>query len=258
MIAMQTDSFGQETRVCALDGIRVSETLMPAGLRLREHAHEAGQICFVLEGSYRERLAAGDRVLRAGMLHVRAPGEMHADDFNGDEDVVALLISVDRRRWLPLSEGGPRRMLSDLAGDLHDELARSDDASRTAIEGLSLLAMARLARQVRFGEPAWLSDAESFIERRHFESLTLARVARAIGIPRTTLAVAFRRYRATSVGQAIRRARVHAAGELLARTGIPLAEIAVRTGFHDQPHFTRVFQEVTGETPAIYRAKLSK
>jgi AraC family transcriptional regulator len=255
---MQTDSFGRETRVCALDGIRVSETLMPAGLRLSEHAHEAGQICFVLEGSYRERLAAGDRVLRAGMLHVRAPGEIHADDFCGDEDVVALLISIDRRRWLPVSHAGPRLMLRNLAGDLHDELTRSDNASRAAIEGLSLLAMAQLARPLPSGEPAWLRDAESFIERRHCESLTLARVARAIGIPRTTLSVAFRRYRATSVGHAIRRARVHAASALLARTAIPLAEIALRTGFHDQSHFTRVFHEVKGETPAIYRARLSK
>ncbi len=69
---------------------------MPAGLRLAEHAHDSGQICFVLEGEYREN----EQVLRAGMMHVRAPGELHANAFAPDDDALTLLISIDPKRWI--------------------------------------------------------------------------------------------------------------------------------------------------------------
>jgi transcriptional regulator GlxA family with amidase domain len=39
----------------------------------------------------------------------------------------------------------------------------------------------------------------------------------------------------------------------LADTHIPLAQLAIKTGFCDQSHLTRVFRSVTGTTPSVYR-----
>lgn len=250
------DSFGSDLRRHDLDGIRVSETLMPAGLLLDEHAHDSGQICFVLEGGYHERLANGDRILRAGMVHVRAPREPHANVFDGDEDALTLLISIDPRRWIRTAAGGPRRILGELATEIRAEIRRGDEAARAALEGLSMLAMSRLAR-ARDGEPEWLGDACSWIEQHFAEPLTLSTVARAIGVPRSTLSMAFRRWRRTSVGDAIRRARVSQAKLLIAR-GVPLGGVALHCGFFDQAHMTRVFREVGGVTPGDYATKSSK
>jgi AraC-like DNA-binding protein len=33
----------------------------------------------------------------------------------------------------------------------------------------------------------------------------------------------------------------------------PLCEIALRCGLYDQPHFTRVFRRIVGETPNAWR-----
>jgi AraC-like DNA-binding protein len=33
---------------------------------------------------------------------------------------------------------------------------------------------------------------------------------------------------------------------------LPLAQIAIESGFHDQPHFTHAFRKVVGTTPAKY------
>jgi len=243
-------SFGTELRVCDANGITVSETLMPRGLTLAEHVHAAGQICFVLEGSYRESLPCGERLLQPGMVHVRAPGEPHANAFSRDDDALTLLISIDASRWLRHAGGQPMRMLADVAADMRAEIRRGDDVARTALEALSLLTLSRLAR-VRPGEPEWLSDAESLIESRFAGPLSLAGVASAIGVPRTTLAIAFRRHRGTSVGQAIRDARIRHAKRMMG-LGAPLAEIAEAAGFFDQPHFTRVFRAATGMTPRQY------
>jgi anti-sigma factor ChrR (cupin superfamily) len=119
------DSFGRDLTACDLGGIRVSETLMPAGLRLAEHAHDSGQICFVLEGEYREN----DRALRAGMMHVREPQAMHANAFTGDDDVLTLLISIDASRWIR----APRtiiRVVDDVASEMRREMRRGDEAPK--------------------------------------------------------------------------------------------------------------------------------
>jgi len=212
------DSFGTDLRAWSLDGMRVSETLMPAGLHLDSHAHDAGQICFVLEGSYIERIGSEARLLSPGMMHVRAPRELHANEFTSD--VLTLLISIDAWRW----------------------------------PGTSLDIARAMAFTADRAEPPWLRDAASLIERRYTEPLTLSSVARAIGVGRGALASAFRRFRGSSVGESIRAARVARAKTLLA-TNMPLAEIAWQCGFHDQAHFTRVFRAMTGETPGAWRRK---
>ncbi|HEX2121180.1 MAG TPA: AraC family transcriptional regulator [Thermoanaerobaculia bacterium] len=217
---MHSDSFGTDLRAWTFDGMRVSETLMPAGLHLDAHAHDAGQICFVLEGTYVERSGGGERLLAPGAMHVRAPGALHANAFGSD--VLTLLISIDAWRWTS------RRMFDDVARVMQrPELALSD-------------------------EPEWLADAQSLIARRCAEPLSLSAIAREIGVGRGTLATAFRRFRGTSVGESIRAARVAQAKTLLI-TQMPLAEIALACGFHDQAHFTRVFRAATGTTPARYR-----
>ncbi len=220
---MHSDSFGTDLRAWTFDGMRVSETLMPAGLRLDAHAHDAGQICFVLEGTYVERSGGGERVLAPGAMHVRAPGELHANAFASE--VLTLLISIDAWRW------DARRMFEDIAR--------------------------ATAQIVAPDEPEWLADAQSLIARRYAEPLSLSAIAREIGVGRGTLATAFRKFRGTSVGESIRAARI-AQSKTLLTTHLPLAEIALACGFHDQAHFTRVFRAVTGTTPARYRSKSSK
>lgn len=244
------DSFGSDLRTCDLGGIRVSETLMPAGLRLAEHAHDSGQICFVLEGEYREN----ERLLSAGMMHVRAPGELHANAFAPDDDALTLLISIDPGRWIAAPHRA-MRMLTDVASEMRREMRRGDDAARAALEGLSMLTLARVARMT--DEPEWLGDAIAYIERHYAEPLTLARVAAAMGLGRSTLSMAFRRCRNSSVGKTIRAIRVARAKALLEER-MPLAEVAFRCGFHDQAHFTRVFRALAGTTPGDYRSKSSK
>jgi AraC family transcriptional regulator len=48
--------------------------------------------------------------------------------------------------------------------------------------------------------------------------------------------------------------RITRAKELLARTRVPIAQIAADVGFASQAHMTDVFREKVGATPARYRA----
>jgi AraC family transcriptional regulator len=47
--------------------------------------------------------------------------------------------------------------------------------------------------------------------------------------------------------------RLEKAQELLGGTDLPLAEIALATGFSDQSHFSRRFRDHLGTTPSAFR-----
>jgi AraC family transcriptional regulator len=44
------------------------------------------------------------------------------------------------------------------------------------------------------------------------------------------------------------------AKSLMLSTSMPLSEIALNCGMADQAHFTRIFRQSTGDTPARWRA----
>lgn len=55
--------------------------------------------------------------------------------------------------------------------------------------------------------------------------------------------------------EAIQRHRLNAARNMLLRTSLPLSEIAVRSGYADQSHFSRHYRKVHGESPVQARKR---
>ena len=253
-------SFGDERHPFNRNGIRIAETLMPAGLRIGPHAHDPGQVCFVLEGEYSEEIGNVAHRLRPGYVQIHAPGELHSNVFPSEENALTLLVSVDRHRWLDVVGKRPiaaEPILNDIAGEIRQELTRGDDVSRAALEGLALLLLSRMARRdcgVEVCAPEWLGDAVAHIEHHYASSITLGTVAAAVGVHRGTLAAAFRKFRSTSVGEYIREVRVRHAIALI-RRGVPLADTASLAGFADQAHLGRVLKRIAGVTPGQIRAR---
>jgi AraC-like DNA-binding protein len=100
-----------------------------------------------------------------------------------------------------------------------------------------------------------LARVVQLVEDRLDSRLTLTEMAEAAGCATSTLERRMRRVFALSPKQFVLRARVDRATALLAQSEMSLADIAVRSGFYDQPSFTRTFVRLTGETPAVYRRK---
>ncbi len=259
MVVDATQSPWTEARSCQLDGIRVSETIVTAGAELHDHSHADGQICFLLEGEMRERTIGGEDRLQPGALRSHAPGFRHRITVSPDSDVLALLLFVDKERWI---ENTPAR--SRVAGapmrhygrQIRRELAHADDASRAALEGWTMLTLSAVARGNAIAPatpPDWLGDAISIIERRATEDISLSTLADALGVHRATIAAAFRRYRRTSVGEMIRAVRVRKVMRALVASRMALCEIATHHGFHDQAHMGRVFRKAVGLSPGQFR-----
>jgi AraC family transcriptional regulator len=74
-----------------------------------------------------------------------------------------------------------------------------------------------------------------------------------VGVHPAHLARTFRAHYRSSIGAYARRLRIERAAHELAQGEASIAEISFRSGFFDQSHFSRVFRELTGLTPAAFR-----
>ncbi len=103
-------------------------------------------------------------------------------------------------------------------------------------------------------QPKWLERARDLIHESVNQPLTLSSIAREVGIHPAHLARRFRAHYHRSIGGYMRRLRIERAARELADSNASIADISFRSGFCDQSHFSRVFREHTGLTPAAFRA----
>jgi AraC family transcriptional regulator len=104
--------------------------------------------------------------------------------------------------------------------------------------------------------PPWLARARELIAASCESQLTIGDLARELDLHPVYLSRAFRARTGLGVGELAHRLRVQRAAALLLDPRSMLADVALRCGFADQSHFTRVFRSITGTTPCAFRAQL--
>jgi AraC-like DNA-binding protein len=100
--------------------------------------------------------------------------------------------------------------------------------------------------------PAFVRQAEQFIESNAGEALRLADIALAVNLPDRTLLDGFRKFRGTSPMQYLRQIRLQRARTALcaARPGTRVADVALACGFSHLGRFARLYLETFGENPS--------
>lgn len=109
--------------------------------------------------------------------------------------------------------------------------------------------------------PAWATQLRELIQDHLDTNLTLrlTQAADTLQVNPTYLSREFARYFDNlSFGEYIRKMRIEKALQLLDTTAYSVGEIAYLTGFSDQSHFTRIFKQHTGQSPAAYRRQQGK
>jgi AraC family transcriptional regulator len=160
-----------------------------------------------------------------------------------DPLLAQILFALDRE----LEEPAP-------AGKLYAETA----ARLLAIHLLRHYSTESVAKEKEAADGLQLSyrQLDRVVEyvRAHLdEDLTLQRLAGEIGLSPYHFARLFRQTTGETPHQFVLRERVRRAQELLSETDLPLAAIAVESGFASQSHFTHVFRRQVGCTPRQYR-----
>lgn len=127
----------------------------------------------------------------------------------------------------------------------------------------------RLAELNGGGRPEWARDAGVFDGRSlaHLvecidEDLRipplLGDMAMLVGLSPSHFARKFRNSTGLSLHRFVARRRVRASLALLEEQTRPIAAIALDLGFSSQSHFTRLFSDLTGMTPAKYRRQFRR
>lgn len=167
-------------------------------------------------------------------------------------------LTASRAALAPRFEGRDP-MLGTISGHLH-ALSREGPVSPHLVEHLTMLAALRLlgftpSETARAGTlaPHRLRRVMERIEAELDERFTLAAMAETAGLSLYHFARCFRRSVGMSPHAYILSRRIARAQDLLRRTDLPLAEVALRCGFADQAHFTTAFRRATGETPRRWR-----
>jgi AraC-like DNA-binding protein len=244
--------------------LSVGEVTYPPGGRLgpRRQPHlelvlvHSGSAAITVDGAPRALLGAGD----AGLL---LPGHREQFAFAAD--------APTRHAWIEgAPDGAPLERLAALPAALPASTALTDligaavAAARTPLSTagplVAALASAALWRYVGEAEGGAGGPGDA-VERalRHLHAqladpgLDLAQVARAAHV---TPAHLVRRFHAelgvTPIAYLWQR-RVASGIDLLANTGLPVGEIAARTGFRSVYHFSRRVREQTGRPPTEVR-----
>ncbi|MFC7051160.1 helix-turn-helix domain-containing protein [Hansschlegelia quercus] len=213
----------------------------------------------------------GSSLRSASFVPAGAPVRLQA---SGATEVRHLDLHFDPGTLGPLDGlnetalGVPRLMFVD---ERVHRLARLLDAACTreaAESGLygdalvAALVSAVFARSAEAPPRTALSDRQlrlsiAYIEERCADFIRLGDLAALTGLSPSYFSHAFKAATGMPPHRWQLRARVRRAKLMLAAADLPLTEIAAATGFADQPHFTRVFKEMTGRTPSAWR-KLSR
>lgn len=98
-----------------------------------------------------------------------------------------------------------------------------------------------------------LSRATEFVNEHLDQELSLADIAGAAGLSQFHFARAFKQTTGLTPHQYVTERRVERARLLLASGDLPLVEVAARSGFKNQSHFTTLFRMHTGVTPKSWR-----
>jgi len=99
-----------------------------------------------------------------------------------------------------------------------------------------------------------LRTVVEFIQSHLDEDVSLLALAEQANVSPFHFARQFRATVGVTPHQFVLHQRVQRSIRLIEAGRLPLAQIAVECGFHDQPHFTRTFRKVVGTTPATYSA----
>jgi AraC family transcriptional regulator len=222
------------------------------GARLHELEVQMGDSIFLPAGQTTYWCCQGDEIYRQCLLIFLKPESIER---------VAEASEIDRQQFTLIDSSGQQDLqLYQIAMLLLAELHSGGIMGRLYVESLTQVLAIHLLRhystvtrtitsQNRTLTRTQLQQAIDYIHTYLDRDLSLVELAEVINISPVYFARLFRQTIGTSPHQYVIQQRVERAKEMLLKTDLAIADIALEVGFSSQSHLTRQFKRVTGMTP---------
>ena len=255
----------QELNRIKLPALTLTEILHAPSTKIPAHVHDTASICLTLTGQGLEIIDGTRVVTQPGCVIMRAPDVVHSDQY-GVGSHRGFMIELEPswlqacRHFMRVFEGHrhfPGGPVAALALRIYHESRIKDGLAAIIVEGLMLEMLGHASRSLvkaPVRAPAWLLQAQDLLHARFNDPLNLVEIANSVGVHPTHLARTFKKHYRTTVGEYIRRLRLDWATRQLSETDDSITDIALAAGFYDQSHFSHMFKQHTGFTPAEFRA----
>ncbi|HEY9664595.1 MAG TPA: AraC family transcriptional regulator, partial [Allocoleopsis sp.] len=224
--------------------------------RLHESILRKGDSTFVPAGQPSYWLCHRSDTCRS-MLHIYLKPELIAQ--------VAEASEIDTQRFTLINCFGRENLqLHQVAMLLLAELQSDGIMGQLYVESLTQALVIHLLRHYSTVTQTIASEnrrlthiqvqqAIDYIHTHLDRDLSLVEIADVINISPTYFASLFKRAIGTSPHQYVIQQRVEKAKEMLSKTDLAIADIALQVGFSSQSHLTQQFKRVTGITPKQIR-----
>ena len=178
--------------------------------------------------------AAGDRfeLARSFLIELVATMSRTAVEAGGDAQ---HLLGTGAQSLRRMAEADTMEALSACLRDVLERTIRVMEKHRESFDSIVI------------------ANAVAMMRQRLDENLTRDGVAEAMRLSPAHFSRLFKQHTRQTFSQLHTRLRLDHASELLVRTGLPLADVARRSGFQDVGYFGKAFRRHVGQTPGAYR-----
>lgn len=239
-----------------------------------KHSHDSYAVGLIERGASTFYYRGGYRRIDAGQIALIPPDEVHSCNPEDGRSWRYRMWYIDPVRLHNLAEevagAGARPSFRSpvaddriVAGRLLHFSSLLQDGSSDAGEREEAMYAALSSLLIRLGEcrpptdtarqPAAVVLAEEYLRTNIEETVSLETLAKLTGLSPWHFLRLFRAAKGLPPHAFQTQLRIDRAKQLL-RGGEELADVAYRTGFSDQCHFSRKFRQFTGATPGQYRA----
>jgi AraC-like DNA-binding protein len=225
-----------------------------------EHSHDFQELVLVAEGEIETAMGGSRTVAGPGMVKFHPQHMAHAERALGGRPPLLLCLcwaegdGVDCGQWphLAADRTGRIRMLMEWMIELSPP---HDPASVAARDGLLQAVALAYAGAGQGPSDEMVLAVRSYVRTHLCDPIYLDDLARCAGMSRFHFNRRFRVAVGLPPMRFVRIMRIDEARTLLLNTAMPLREIAPRVGFADEFQLSRVFREVTGQSPASLRRR---
>lgn len=188
------------------------------------------------------------------------PWEIMWTSFNG-KACADIMKSMNITPEYPVIHGVSLDIVTQVLTNIIIELENNVSAYALKATGLLYILFSELLpftkkiseRKILNVEQYSIKKAVTFIDVNYYNTMNVDTLCQYVNLSRSHFSRLFKKEVKLSVPEYINKVRIYKAKLLLKETDLSINEVAKSVGFNDQFYFSKVFKDLEGQSPSIYK-----